>query len=87
MSEYDSNPFVDPVDVNPFQVRLGVCVNCIFLFQCLIFMESEGEGLRPKTCLVGRLGVWPEYFLGRKRHCNKVGYDVYFFVPSRVINL
>lgn len=21
MSEYDNNPFVDPVDVNPFQVR------------------------------------------------------------------
>lgn len=87
MSEYDSNPFVDPVDVNPFQVRLGLCVNSILLFQCLIFMETEGDGLRPKTCLVGRLGVWPEYFLGRNRHCHKVGYDVYCFVASWIINL
>ncbi|CAF99909.1 unnamed protein product [Tetraodon nigroviridis] len=23
MSGYDSNPFVDPVDVNPFQVRFA----------------------------------------------------------------
>lgn len=25
MSEFDSNPFADPVDVNPFQVSVGHC--------------------------------------------------------------
>lgn len=29
MSGFDSNPFVDPVDVNPFQVGLSFCFLCV----------------------------------------------------------
>lgn len=47
MSGLDSNPFADPVDVNPFQVSVVSAV------------ETEGDRLknkkkqRKKTCLVG----------------------------------
>lgn len=60
MSLYDSNPFADPVDVNPFQVRL----ECGFTASDPSFLWLFSGTVRnnaPRTCLVG-LWVWPEIF-------------------------
>lgn len=67
MSGFDNNPFVDPVDINPFQVRL-LCCFIVYepLFSCKVKTKRYAATI---TCLVGRW-VWPQHFLGRNRPCR-----------------